>query len=231
MEFIGITALIDAGIAILAWVVLYMRKGADGVVSDKVHAMSSYLLATFLFLVLIAVTILKTSGATQQLMFMISDLVLWVSLISFISLMYADMSGDNKKTLIGVFCVFALMRTLFQLAGILGVDISFLGEKMFYILSQLDAWLMYVVWVPSGLYLIGVALKADSSVVRARALMFAIGILLITFTWAFRLLAAASVAESTAFMLVSGASLVGFVLLLAGVLYRGNEMAPQVAQA
>ena len=229
MEFIGITALIDAVIAILAWVVLYMRKPADGMVSNKVHALSSYLLATFFFLVLIAFTILKTTGLNQQIMFLISDLVLWVSLIAFISLMYADMSGGNKKTLIWVFCVFALMRTLFQLAGIMGVDISFLGDKMLYVLSQLDAWLMYVVWVPSGLYLIGVALKTDSSVVRARALMFSIGILLITFTWAFRLLAAASVAESTAFILVSGASLVGFILLLAGVLYRGHEMTPQTS--
>lgn len=230
MEFIGITALIDAGISILAWIVLYMRKPADGVMSPKAHGLSNYLLATFFFLALIAVTILKTTGLTQQVMFLISDLVLWVSLIAFISLMYTDVAGGNQKTLIAVFCVLALMRTLFQLAGIMGVDISFLGDKMLYILSQLDAWLMYVVWVPSGLYLIGVALRTDSSVVRARALMFAIGILLITFTWAFRLLAAASVAESTAFILVSGASLVGFILLLTGVLYRGHESAPQVAQ-
>ena len=79
---------------------------------------------------------------------------------------------EAKKTMIGVFCVFALMRTMFQLAGIL----------------------------------------------------------LITFTWAFRLLAAASVAESTAFILVSGASLVGFILLLAGVFYRGREVSSQPMQ-
>jgi len=223
MEFIGTTALIDAGIAILAWVVLYTRK-KDGVVSNKMQALSSYLLATFFFLVLIAFTILKTSGVFQQVMFLVSDLVLWVSLIAFISLMYSDVPGGNKKVLITLFSVFALMRTLFQLAGIIGVDISGLGSSMLYALSQLDAWLMYVVWVPSALYLIGVALKADSSVVRARALMFAIGLLLITFTWAFRLLAQASVTEQTGFILVSGASLVGFVLLLAGVLYRGKEV-------
>jgi len=130
------------------------------------------LLATFAFLFLISMTILKTTGATQQIMFLVSDLVLWVSLVLFISLMYADVSGGSKKTMIGVFCVFALMRTMFQLAGIL----------------------------------------------------------LITFTWAFRLLAAASVAESTAFILVSGASLVGFILLLAGVFYRGREVSSQPMQ-
>ena len=130
------------------------------------------MLATFAFLFLISMTILKTTGATQQIMFLVSDLVLWVSLVLFISLMYADVSGGSKKTMIGVFCVFALMRTMFQLAGIL----------------------------------------------------------LITFTWAFRLLAAASVAESTAFILVSGASLVGFILLLAGVFYRGREVSSQPMQ-
>lgn len=228
MEFIAITALIDAVISIVAWVVLYTRKSAVvGTVSNKVTYLSKYLLATFAFLILISVTILKFTGPLQQIMFMVSDLVLWVSLLLFISLMYSDAPKGSKSTVVAIFCIFAAMRTLFQLAGILGMDLSSLGSNMTYMLSQLDAWLMYAVWVPSAIVLIGVGLRTDSSIVRSRSLMFAIGILLITFTWAFRFLGQAEVTKQTAFILVSGGSLVGFILLLAGVLYRGSQ--PQVA--
>src|SRR3989338_1450145 len=228
MEFIGITALIDAGVCLVAWIFLYMRKSNMAGVSDKANALSSYLLATFAFLVLIGLSILQFQGQGQAVMLMISDLMLWVSLVLFIKLMHVGGDKKNQGVLISIFLVFALLRTLFQLAGILGMDLSSLGSSLTYVLSQLDAWLMYAVWVPSAIALIALSLRSESAVVRSRSLMFAIGILLITFTWAYRLLGGADAPRELAFVLVSGVSIIGFVLLLTGVLHRG-ENAPAMA--
>ncbi len=223
MEFIGNTALIDAVIVVLSWVVLFSRKPKGEEVGAKNNYLSQYFVATFAFLVLIAFTILRTEGVTQQVMFLISDLVLWVSLFIFILLMYADTKGTGKGMMMLAFGIFALARSLFQLAGIVGMDLSGLGETTLYVLSQLDAWLMYAVWVPSALVLIYVALTSESNIVRFRSLVFAIGLLLISFTWAFRLLSASTVSVQTAYLLVGGLSVVGFFLLLVGILYKGQN--------
>jgi hypothetical protein len=82
---------------------------------------------------------------------------------------------------------------------------------------------MYAVWVPSALVLIWVALTSESNIVRFRSLVFAIGLLLISFTWAFRLLSAATVSLQTAYLLVGGLSVIGFALLLVGILYKGQN--------
>ncbi|MBP9803073.1 MAG: hypothetical protein KBD14_02080 [Candidatus Pacebacteria bacterium] len=223
MEFIGNTALIDAVIVVLSWVVLFSRQPKTEGGTGKVKYLSQYFVATFAFLVLIAFTILKTEGVTQQVMFLVSDLVLWVSLFIFILLMYADTKGTGKGLMMFVFGIFALCRSLFQLAGIVGMDLTGLGDTTLYVLQNLDAWLMYAVWVPSALVLIYVALTSESNVVRFRSLVFAIGLLLISFTWAFRLLSAATVSVQTAYLLVGGLSVLGFILLLAGILYKGQN--------
>ena len=224
MEFIGYTALIDAIIALVAFGVLYSRKAKMAEVSSKANALSSYLMATTLFLFLISATLLKTAGATQQWMFIISDLVLWVSLIMFIKMMYVGMENASSKNMVlWIFYILAAMRTLWQLAGVFAVDLSFLSTNMLFALSKLDAWLMYIVWIPSAIYFIWIALSSDSSVVRSRSLMFAIGLLLITFTWAFRFLLPSPVEESVGYTLISIASIVGFMLLLGGVFYRGGK--------
>lgn len=225
MRFVGITALVDAVIAIVAWAILMMRKSKMTVVSGKVKYLSLYLITTFIFLAFISFTMLQTQGQTMMVMAMISDLILWVSLIMYIKLMFADSGKKGEGMWIGIFCVFAAMRTLFQLAGIMGIDLSGLGDDIIYMLSNLDAWLMYAVWVPSAIVLIGLSLSSESSVVRSRSLMFAIGILLITFTWAFRLLGGAALNQQNGFIMLGIASAVGFMLLLSGVMYRGKESA------
>lgn len=224
MEFIGFTALADAVIVVLSWIVLYMRKAKLQPAPEKVKYLSYYFVSTFVFLFLIAFTILKTTGTTQSVMFLIADLVLWVSMIAFILMMYAGTAGKQKGLWIGVFLILALCRTLFQLAGLAGLDLNGLGSGVISILSQLDQWLMYAVWVPSALVLLVVGMQSDSALVRVRSIMFAIGILLITFTWAFRFLAASSVSEATGYWLIGISSVVGFVLLLAGVFYKGKNM-------
>lgn len=224
MEFIGYTALIDAIIALVAFGILYNRKSKMSESNSKASALSSYLMATTLFLFLISATVLKTAGLTQQWMFIVSDLVLWVSLVMFIKMMYVGSENASSKNMVlWVFYILAAMRTLWQLAGVLAIDLSYLGTSMIAMLSKLDAWLMYIVWVPSAIYFIWIALSTDSNVVRSRSLMFAIGLLLITFTWAFRFLIPSPVEESVGYMLVSVASVVGFMLLLGGVFYRGSS--------
>lgn len=224
MEFIGFTALADAVIVVLSWIVLYMRKAKLQPAPEKVKYLSYYFVSTFVFLFIIAFTILKTTDTTQAVMFLIADLVLWVSMVAFILMMYAGTEGKQKGFWIGVFLILALCRTLFQLAGIAGLDVSGLGSGVINILSKLDQWLMYAVWVPSALVLLVVGMQSDSALVRMRSIMFSVGILLITFTWAFRFLAANSVSQDTGYWLIGISSVIGFVLLLAGVFYKGKTM-------
>lgn len=223
MDFIGYTALTDAVIVVLSWIILYMRKAKMAPAPEKVKYLSYYFVSTFVFLFLISFTILKTSGTTQSVMFMISDLVLWISMVAFILMMYAGTDGKQKGFWVGVFLVLALCRTLYQLAGLAGLDVSGLGSGVVNILGKLDQWLMYAVWVPSAIVLLGVGMKSDSTLVRMRSMMFAIGILLITFTWAFRFLAASTVSQNTGYWLIGISSVIGFVLLLAGVFYKGQS--------
>ncbi|MDQ3245271.1 MAG: hypothetical protein M3P22_02935 [bacterium] len=229
MEFIGITAFIDAVIAIVAWGILHSRKSKMDPVSQQVRTLGSYLIITFVFLTLISLTILKTTGNTQAVMFIISDLVLWVSLVLFIKLMFVGSNSVYKNTALWIFYILAAMRTLWQVAGLMAIDLSFLGGSMLKALSQLDAWLMYLVWIPSAIYFIWLALSTDNPVVRSRSLMFGIGLLLITFTWAFRLLGQGKLDEDTSYLLVSGASVVGFLFLLGGVFYRSATKTMQNA--
>ena len=227
MLFIGITAAIDAVIALIAWIVVMSRKGSLTESSKKVNLFSTYLLTTFIFLVAISAAILFFTDVAQLIMIMVADLILWVSLIAFINFMYEGTNWGGKRVAIIALLVFAASRTLFQIAGIIGVSLEGFAPFILYVLSNLDAWLMYVVWLPAAFALIGVALSAESAVVRARSLMVAIGLILITFTWAFRILGQGILSGDPALLLVSGASVVGFALLLFGVVYRGKGSAAQ----
>lgn len=229
MEFIGYTALIDAVVVVISWAVLYTRSQKAQPVNEKVKHLSSYLAWTVLFLILIAYAIFKTTSPIGMMTtLLVADLVLWISMVIFILMMYAGTKGQYKGSVIGLFLIFAAMRTLWQVAQIQGIDTTGLGNNVNYILSTLDQWLMYAVWLPSALVLLVVGLNSDSALVRMRSVFFSIGLLLISFTWAFRFWGASTVSADTGYIIVALGSVLGFILLLMGLLYKGqnnNEMA------
>lgn len=223
MKFIAITSAIDAAICLFSWLILTWRRrevtGRDKSTARKIEYFSQYLLLTFAFLILIHLSILYFQGSTQEVMFFITDLVLWASLFYFILFMYEGKAEKWKLNAIVLFLFLAGLRSLFQLIGILDLEVP-LGQSTVYILSNLDGWLMYAVWIPSAIVLIATAFQTESDLVRTRSLMFAIGLLLITFTWAFRLMGANLITTSLSLGFVSIASVSGFALLLSGILYR-----------
>ncbi|MFA7285663.1 MAG: hypothetical protein WC011_02345 [Candidatus Paceibacterota bacterium] len=223
MEFIGYTALIDAVVVVLSWVVLFTRKSKISSPSKKMNYLSSYLVWTLIFLLLIAYTIFILPPSQMMIGLIVADLVLWISMVIFILMMYADTQGRQKGLWVGLFLIFAAMRTSWQVAQVQGIDTSLLGVNMNYLLSTLDQWLMYAVWLPSAFVLLVVGLNSDSALVRLRSMFFAIGLLLISFTWAFRFLGAGAVSQQAGYALVAVGSVLGFVLLLMGLLYKGNN--------
>lgn len=222
MEFIGYTALIDAAVVIISWFVLFNKQKKMQPVSEKVKYLNSYLIWTFVFLLIIAYTIFRLPAEQMMVGLLVADLVLWVSMVIFIMMMYAGTEGKQKGLWIGLFLIFAAMRTSWQVAVIQGVDTSALGAGFNQFLSTLDQWLMYAVWVPSAIVLIVVGLRSESALVRLRSVFFAIGLLLISFTWAFRFLAASAVSTEAGYAIVSIGSVLGFLLLLMGLLYKGK---------
>lgn len=229
MEFIGYTALIDAVVVVLSWVVLFTRKSKISSPSKKMNYLSSYLVWTLVFLLMIAYAIFKTNTPVEMMIaLIIADLVLWISMVIFILMMYADTQGRQKGLWVGLFLIFAAMRTAWQVAQVQGIDTSALGVNMNYLLSTLDQWLMYAVWLPSAFVLLVVGLNSDSALVRLRSMFFAIGLLLISFTWAFRFLGAGAVSQEAGYALVAIGSVLGFVLLLMGLLYKGQNPTPEV---
>lgn len=226
MEFIGYTALIDAVVVIISWAVLHTRSKKIQPVNEKVKHLSSYLAWTVLFLILIAYAIFKTTSPVGMMTtLLVADLVLWISMVIFILMMYAGTKGQYRGGVIGLFLVFAAMRTIWQVAQIQGIDTTGLGDNVNYVLSTLDQWLMYAVWLPSALVLLIVGLNSDSSLVRMRSMFFSIGILLIAFTWAFRFWGAGSLSQDVGYSIVAIGSVLGFVLLLMGLLYKGSNNA------
>ncbi len=224
MDFIGYTALIDAVVVIISWIVLFSKQKKMQPASEKVKYLNSYLIWTCVFLLIVAYTIFRLPASQMMIGLLVADLILWVSMVVFIMMMYAGTEGKQKGFWIGVFLIFAAMRTSWQVAQIQGIDTSSLGTWMNEVfLGKLDQWLMYAVWVPAALVLIIVGLKSDSVLVRLRSLFFAIGLLLISFTWAFRFLAATSVSAEAGYAIVSIGSVLGFLLLLMGLLYKGKN--------
>ena len=231
MEFIGYTALIDAVVVIISWAVLFARSSKTEK-SLKSKYLASYLIWTFVFLALIAYTIFILPPGQMMIGLLVADLVLWVSMVIFIMMMYAGTEGKQRGLWIGLFLIFAAMRTTWQVAQIQGIDTSGLGVWMNeQFLGKLDQWLMYAVWVPAAIVLIIVGLRSDSALVRLRSLFFAIGLLLISFTWAFRFLGAGSVSLEIGYVIVSLGSVLGFVLLLMGLLYKGKPAMENIPTA
>jgi hypothetical protein len=147
---------------------------------------------------------------------MISDIALWISLVFFILLAFAGRQSSKRNAALMAFLVFAFLGSLYQVMQYLQSTLTF-GPVITYILANMAPLLMYAVWVPSALVFFNAAATARTSLVRTRSLMFAIGLLLITFSWAFRLLAA-----QPSFLTVSLVSVAGFGLLLGGVIYRAR---------
>lgn len=222
MEFIGYTALIDAVVVLVSWVVLFARSKKMQPVSQKIKYLNWYLVLTVVFLLLVAYAIFGQSDMMTVLL--VADLVLWVSMVIFIMMMYVGTSGGQQGLWIGIFLIFAAMRTTWQVAQITGVDTSSLGDFMNNeFLGKLDQWLMYAVWVPAAIALIVVGLKSENALVRLRSLLFSIGLLLISFTWAFRFMGAGNVSVEIGYGIVGVGSVIGFILLLMGFLYKKND--------
>ncbi len=224
MEFIGYTAIIDAVVVVVSWFVLLGKQKKMQQVNQKIKYLSSYLIWTFVFLLLVAYTIFFVDPSQMMVGLLVADLVLWVSMVIFIMMMYAGTEGKQKGLWIGLFLIFAAMRTTWQVAQIQGIDTSGLGVWMNeQFLGKLDQWLMYAVWVPAAIVLIMVGLNSDNALVRLRSIFFAIGLLLISFTWAFRFLMAADYSQEVGYIVISLGSVIGFILLLMGFLYKGKE--------
>lgn len=227
MTLIGISAGIDAAISLMAYIILSARKQrilqSDPTINRSVQLFSSYLIWTTIFLAAIATAILGFTGPAQSVALFVADLILWVSLVYMILFVFHEKATKGRTVVLTIFAILALARSVYQLSGILGVTI-FSGEQLIYALSNMDAWLMYAVWVPSAIAFLSTALTAESPTVRMRSLFLCIGLLLIAFTWAFRLLS-----KEPSLALVSVVSVVGFALFLSGLIYRKSPTVAQMA--
>lgn len=218
MEFVGITAGIDAIIALVTWALLVNRKtprAEKGAAALTSKYFANYLISTCAFLALISISMLTVQGNSQAIMVLISDLALWVSLWYFVMLVFVGRPMEARNLMLTVLFVLAGSGTLYQLAGLMGLSLDF-SPLVTYVLQQMGPLLMYGVWVPSALLFLSVAFQTENDLVRARSAMFAVGLALITFSWAFRLLTV-----QPSLLVVTLASVVGFELLLGGVIYRG----------
>ena len=125
MEFVGITAAIDAVIAFVTWTILCSRRAQrpeKGMAALTGKHFSNYLISTCAFLVLISVSMLTVQGKSQAIMIMIADLALWVSLVHFVMLVFVGRSVEARS----------LMLTLLLALGVpcsaqLGIVLGMLG--------------------------------------------------------------------------------------------------------
>ena len=222
MEFIAYTAAIDAAISLVSLLILYTRRQKSSAPSQKLDYFIKYIFWTFVFLTVLSCTILYVTGQAQMIMFIVADIILWISLTYMILLASEHTSKKQIGSLLTLFFVFAIARNLFQLNGLLGAPLEITGT-LNYFFSNLDAWLMYAVWVPSALIFFGIALRSSDAATKMRAIMFAIGLLLITFTWAFRFEAMRGIITSANYMIVAIGSIAGFALLLGGIQYGSKK--------
>lgn len=214
MQLVGVTAAFDAVLSASSWLIVRARRRTLQAPSTLVEYFEKYFLTTTVFLVLTAVAMLWLAGTTQMLVVIVSDLVLWVSLAYFIGLVSVGRVAARRGSILVGFWLLAALGTIYQLAGLLGVQLS-LGTVITYLLANMAPILMYAVWVPSAVVFLGAAARASDTFLRRRFVLFAIGLLFITFSWAWRLLSA----EPSA-VLVMAVSFIGFVTLLAGLVVR-----------
>ncbi len=224
MPLIAITAGIDAVFALASWFVLASRRTdlenkGEGV-ARRVTFFSRYLLFSFLFLALIAVSMGYLEGQMQMATVFIADIALWISLFYILKLTLAQRSSAVQGIAVVLLVVLAGLGSIYQLLGLFSVALS-LGEAAATILSQMAAILMYAVWVPCGILMLLTVFRSDNAFVRVRSLMFGAGLLFITFSWALRLQLGID-----NIYIISISSVAGFVLLLGGILYRQEESTP-----
>lgn len=229
MRFVGITAFVDAGLVFVAWVMVYLRHASlDYPANKMVQYFSRYLVFTFLFLVLIGTAMLgfisddPSAVWMRDAMVMLADIVLWVSLAYMVLLALVGKSPRISYAFAGAVLGAGFARTIFQLLALRGVQFNSENTLVF-VLSQLDVILMYAVWVPVALLFFVTAIRAFESVTKLRSVMFGAGLLLITYSWVARLQLG-----SRSLTLISIVSIVGFGLLLGGVLYRKKVALAQV---
>jgi hypothetical protein len=228
MQFVALTAGVDTLLALVAWGILRSRLGRTLPPSPEARYLAHYLLASAIFLGLTAVAMgMLPPGTTQALVVFVSDLVLWVSLVLFVMLVGVGRSHSGRNLALIVLLLFAFFGTAFQVFGLLGVQLTF-GPTITYVLTNMAPILMYAVWLPSAVVFFLTAFRTQNPAVRMRSIMFAIGLLLITYSWASRL-RVVSVEPSLTVVII--ASIVGFVLLLGGVAYRAGGQRPVVVPA
>src|SRR3989338_7093788 len=231
MRFIGITAVIDSVLVLIAWFLIYMRHSVAELASPILLYFLRYLIYTFVFLILIAVAMFSLEGRAQTTLVMLADVVLWISLVYMALLALGGKSSLLRNGLIGLLLVLGFSRTIFlQLNSILGWPFGALGSGLSgpnsieWLLVNMDAILMYAVWVPVAFVFLGTAFRSADSAVRARSVMFAVGLLFITYSWVARLQLG-----SRSLALISICSLVGFAQVISGVSYRKSKI-PEQAQ-
>lgn len=219
MEFIGITAGVDAALVLVALITLSARQSKvdPGMAASKMLSyFRSYLVFTFLFLVLISVAMLSTTGTTQAVVAIVADLALWAALSYMIMISFIGNSQVTRNVALAILLLLAAITTIYFVAKVLGM----VGVNT--TLENMPAYLMYIVWVPVALTFFGTAFRSNDQAVRTRSIMFAFGLLLTTISWVARLqLGVASLVG------ISVISIVGFALLVGGVVYRGR---PAMAQ-
>ncbi|PIT97880.1 MAG: hypothetical protein COT71_03645 [Candidatus Andersenbacteria bacterium CG10_big_fil_rev_8_21_14_0_10_54_11] len=218
MEFVAFTAGIDAVIAGVAWMILRMRLRRGLRPSPTARYLAHYLLASVGFLLLTAAAMGWLQGSAQAFALFLSDLLLWLALVLFVLLTAVGRSRSGRGAALVLLLFFAVLGTLYQVAGFAGVHPAF-GSAITYVLTNMAPLLMYAVWVPSAVLFFMTAMKTRDAVVRSRSLMFSAGLLLITYSWASRL-QLFSAEPSLGVVIV--ASIIGFTLILGGVVYRAG---------
>lgn len=216
MQLVGYTAGFDALLAAVSWLIIHVRlkKSLYPVASDIVSAFKSYLVWTTLFLLLTATAMLWLTGTVQGVVVFVSDLFLWAALFYLVRLAGV---GHSKKWVAFAMTLFVLAAgagSLFQVAGLMGLELNF-RPVVTYILANMAPLLMYAVWVPISILFLIEGVRTDNRLARQRLWLLAAGLLLTTFSWAWRLLV---VTPSVPTIVVS--SLLGFAFILGGVLQR-----------
>lgn len=219
MQFVAMTAGVDAVIAFVAWLVLRSRLGRSLPPSPSARYLAHYLILSATFLALTAVAMGMLTGQIQAVVVFLSDLVLWASLIMFVLLAGVGRPAGGRTLALILLLIFAAFGTAYQLFGFAGVQLT-LGPTALYILQNMAPLLMYAVWLPSAVLFLLTAVRTSNSVVRIRSLMFAVGLVLITYSWASRLRVVSTEPSLTTVIV---ASLIGFCLLLGGVIYRPQQ--------
>lgn len=222
MQFVALTAGVDTILALVAWGILRSRLGRTLPPSPEARYLAHYLLASGVFLGLTGVAMGMLSGMLQAVVVFLSDLVLWASLVLFVLLVGVGRSHAGRNIALVLLLVFAFLGTAYQIFGFMGVQLT-LGSTITYVLQNMAPVLMYAVWLPSAAVFISTAVKTRNNVVRMRSLMFAVGLLLITYSWASRLRV---VSDDPSLTAVIVASIVGFLLMLGGVAYRASGVRP-----